>query len=396
MSNILIGVTGGIAAYKIPQLCRFFTLNGHNVKIIMTESAAKFVTPLTFEAITGNRVYLDDFKEYIEPENIKHISLTDWADIFIIAPATANTIGKIANGIADNLLTSSVMAYDSNKPLILAPAMNTKMFKNRFFQKNLNLLRENGVFIVDPTFGILACRDEGQGKMAEPEDIFLYSRRFLRKSSILKGKKVLVTAGPTVEYIDPVRYISNRSSGKMGYALAESAYEYGADVVLISGPTNLKTFINKKDVISADQMYNEVISSLENIDILIMSAAVADYKIENYSEEKIKKNSESLELKLKKNKDILKEAAKFKSRNQIFVGFAAESHDLEANAFQKMKNKSLDMIVANDISRKDIGFDSEDNEVTIFFADGKRIKLEKMNKKLLSENIIKIIAGLKD
>jgi len=396
MSNILIGVTGGIAAYKIPQLCRFFTLNGHNVKIIMTESAAKFVTPLTFEAITGNRVYLDDFKEYIEPENIKHISLTDWADIFIIAPATANTIGKIANGIADNLLTSSVMAYDSNKPLILAPAMNTKMFKNRFFQKNLNLLRENGVFIVDPTFGILACRDEGQGKMAEPEDIFLYSRRFLRKSSILKGKKVLVTAGPTVEYIDPVRYISNRSSGKMGYALAESAYEYGADVVLISGPTNLKTFINKKDVISADQMYNEVISSLENIDILIMSAAVADYKIENYSEEKIKKNSESLELKLKKNKDILKEAAKFKSRNQIFVGFAAESHDLEANAVQKMKNKSLDMIVANDISRKDIGFDSEDNEVTIFFADGKRIKLEKMNKKLLSENIIKIIAGLKD
>lgn len=394
MSNILIGITGGIAAYKIPQLCRQFILNGHDVKVIMTENATKFITPLTFESITGNRVYIDDFKLYIEPDTIKHISLSDWADIFIIAPATANTIGKIANGIADNLLTSSVLAYDTSKPLVLAPAMNSKMYRNVLFQRNLDKLKDAGFHIVDPITGVLACKDEGVGKMAEPEDIYIFCRRFLRKSEILKGKKVLVTAGPTVENIDPVRFISNRSSGKMGYALAETAYEHGAEVLLISGPTNLKTFIDKKVVQSADEMFVEVMNFIKNVDILIMSAAVADYKVANYSQEKIKKRSDHLELYLTKNKDILKEASKIKKNGQIFVGFAAESHNLEENAIEKMKEKKLDLIVANDISRKDIGFDSEDNEVTLFLSNGNKLKFDKMNKKLLSEEIIKVISGL--
>lgn len=394
MSNILIGITGGIAAYKVPQLCRQFILNGHNVKVIMTENATKFITPLTFESITGNRVYIDDFKLYIEPDTIKHISLSDWADIFIIAPATANTIGKIANGIADNLLTSSVLAFDTSKPLILAPAMNSKMYRNVLFQRNLEKLKDAGFHIVDPITGVLACKDEGVGKMAEPEDIYIFCRRFLKKSEILKGKKVLVTAGPTVENIDPVRFISNRSSGKMGYALAEAAYEFGAEVLLISGPTNLKTFIDKKVVQSADEMFVEVMNFIENVDILIMSAAVADYKVINYSQEKIKKKSDHLELHLTKNKDILKEASRIKKNGQIFVGFAAESHNLEENAIEKMKEKKLDLIVANDISRKDIGFDSEDNEVTLFLSNGNKLKFDKMNKKLLSEEIIKVVSGL--
>ncbi len=394
MSNILIGITGGIAAYKIPQLCRLFILNGHNVKVIMTENATKFITPLTLESITGNRVYLDDFEIYIEPDKIKHISLSDWADIFIIAPATANTIGKIANGIADNLLTSSVLAYDRSKPIIIAPAMNSKMYKNDFFQRNLNVLKDANFFIVEPTVGVLACKDEGVGKMAEPEDIYLFCKRFLRRSALLKGKKVLVTAGPTVEYIDPVRYISNKSSGKMGYALAEAAYEFGAEVLLISGPTNLKTFLEKKLVTSAEEMFSEVMSRIDEVDILIMSAAVADYKVANYSEEKIKKKSDKLELHLTKNKDILKEASKIKKDAQIFVGFAAESHNLEENALKKMKEKKLDLIVANDISRKDIGFDAEDNEVTVFLSNGNRLKFDKMNKKLIAEEILKVVSGL--
>ncbi|MGB9731502.1 MULTISPECIES: bifunctional phosphopantothenoylcysteine decarboxylase/phosphopantothenate--cysteine ligase CoaBC [Calditerrivibrio] len=394
MSNILIGITGGIAAYKIPQLCRHFLLNGHNVKVIMTENAAKFISPLTFESLTGNRVYIDDFEIYIEPENIKHISLSEWADIFIIAPASANTIGKMANGIADNLLTSSILAYDSAKPIVVAPAMNSKMYKNKIFQRNLEVLKENGFHIIEPITGILACKDEGVGKMVEPEDIYLYCKQFLKKSDMLKGKRVLVTAGPTIEHIDPVRFISNRSSGKMGFAIAESAFENGADVTLISGPTLLKTFVQKKEVSSADEMYWEVMNRINDIDILIMAAAVADYKVENYSEEKIKKSSENLTLKLVKNKDILKEASKFKRDNQIFVGFAAESHNVEKNAINKMKEKKLDLIVANDISRKDIGFDSNDNEVNIYFNSGDKIKIDKMDKKKVADKIIKIISDL--
>ncbi|MEF3254508.1 MAG: bifunctional phosphopantothenoylcysteine decarboxylase/phosphopantothenate--cysteine ligase CoaBC, partial [Deferribacterales bacterium] len=348
MSNILIGVTGGIAAYKIPSLCRLFTLSGDNVKVVMTNNATKFITPLTFESVTGNRVYIDDFETYIEPSDIKHISLSEWADIFIIAPATANTISKIANGIADNLLTSIALAYRFNeKPLLIAPAMNSNMYHNIFFKRNLNKLVKNGIYTVDPIEGVLACRDKGVGKMEEPEIIFKKGKSLVnRVNGILKGKKILVTAGPTVEYIDPVRFISNRSSGKMGYAIAEVAYEMGADVTLITGPTYLKTFVNKIEVTSADEMYNAVSININNIDILIMAAAVADYKVATKFDKKIKKKDETLSLHLIKNVDILKEISKQKSDKQFFVGFAAESHDLEQNALQKLKEKCLDMIVA--------------------------------------------------
>ncbi|MCX8083598.1 MAG: bifunctional phosphopantothenoylcysteine decarboxylase/phosphopantothenate--cysteine ligase CoaBC [Calditerrivibrio sp.] len=389
--NVLIGVTGGIAAYKIPQLCRFFILGGHNVKVIMTENATKFVTPLTFEAITGNRVYIDDFEVYIEPNSIKHISLIDWSDLFVIAPATANTIGKIANGIADNLLTSTVLARDESKPIVVAPAMNSKMYVNPIFQKNLNTLKDFGFHILEPTTGVLACKDEGVGKMVEPEDIYRYCRLFIRKNDLLRGKKVLVTAGPTVEYIDPVRYISNRSSGKMGYALAEAAYENGADVLLISGPTNLKSFVPVINVESAEQMFNATISVISDYDILIMSAAVADFSVINKSQHKIKKKSENLVLELKQNIDILKELSRYKRDDQIFIGFAAESENLRLNALEKLKNKKLDIIVANDISRKDIGFDSNDNEVHIYFINGKEETIDKMSKQSIASKIINYV-----
>lgn len=394
MSNILIGVTGGIAAYKIPSLCRLFTLSGDNVKVVMTNNATKFITPLTFESVTGNRVYIDDFETYIEPSDIKHISLSEWADIFIIAPATANTISKIANGIADNFLTSIALAYRFNeKPLLIAPAMNSNMYHNIFFKKNLDKLVKNGIYTVDPIEGVLACRDKGVGKMEEPEIIFKKGKSLVnRGNGILKGKKILVTAGPTVEYIDPVRFISNRSSGKMGYAIAEVAYEMGADVTLITGPTYLKTFVNKIEVTSADEMYNAVSININNIDILIMAAAVADYKVATKFDKKIKKKDETLSLHLIKNVDILKEISKQKSDKQFFVGFAAESHDLEQNALQKLKEKCLDMIVANDISRSDIGFNVDENEVKVFFRDGSLLNLPKMSKYELAKNLLSLIA----
>ncbi|MCA1927610.1 MAG: bifunctional phosphopantothenoylcysteine decarboxylase/phosphopantothenate--cysteine ligase CoaBC [Calditerrivibrio sp.] len=396
MSNILIGVSGGIAAYKIPQLCRLFNLDGFNVKVVMTENATKFVTPLTFEAITGNRVYTDDFQVYIEPSNIKHISLPDWADIFIVAPATANTISKVANGIADNLLTSSILAYSSDKPLLIAPAMNSKMYSNRFFHRNLEYLSDNGINIVSPTKGILACGDEGIGKMAEPEQIFFAAKRLLKRSGLLKGKKILVTAGPTIEDIDPVRFISNRSSGKMGYAIAEAAYEMGGDVKLISGPTNLKTFLDKIDVYSAEDMYNAILREVTNSDIVIMSAAVADYRVAEKSNVKIKKNEDLFELKLIKNIDILKSISTMKREGQIFVGFAAETNDLEQNALKKLHDKKLDIIVANDISREDIGFNSDENEVRLFFKNSNTLSLEKMPKKNMAKKLLSIIANYKN
>lgn len=395
MNKVLIGVTGGIAAYKIPHLCRLFLLDGFSVKVIMTENATRFVTPLTFEAITGNRVYTDDFQIYIEPSNIKHISLPDWADIFIIAPATANTISKVANGIADNLLTSSILAYPPDKPLLIAPAMNSKMYSNKFFYKNLEYLSDNGINIVSPTKGVLACGDEGIGKMAEPEQIFFTAKRLLNRSGLLKGKKVLVTAGPTIEDIDPVRFISNRSSGKMGYAIAEAAFEMGADVKLISGPTNLKTFLERVDVYSAEDMYNAIVREITSYDIIIMAAAVADYRVEQKSNVKIKKSENLFNLKLIKNIDILKSISTMKRGGQIFVGFAAETNDLEENALKKLSDKKLDIIVANDISREDIGFNSDENEAKLFFKDGNAVNLEKMTKKDMAKKLLNIIANYK-
>ena len=370
--NILIGITGGIAAYKICSLIRLFKKSEANVKIIVTPSALNFVTKLTLQTLSNNEVYLENFQ--IDEYKPEHISLCDEADIFIIAPATANTISKIANGICDNLLTSTACAF--KKTMLIAPAMNTGMWENPFVQDNIKKLQNNGYNILNPETGFLACGTSGVGRMVEIEDIYEKTCEILNQKNFLKGKKILITAGGTKEKIDPVRFISNCSSGKMGIALADKAYELGADVTLIS------TFgVNKpyKNIIteSAKEMDIAVKANLPEQDCVIMAAAVADYRIKNYSEQKIKKNNDNdIILELTKNPDILKEISGLKSKAKI-VGFCAESENLLENAKTKIQNKGCDYLVANDISRKDIGFSSDLNEVYIL---DKNLKISHINR----------------
>lgn len=373
MSNILVGVTGGIAAYKSAYLVREFIKAGHNVKVMMTKKAESFVGHTTFEALSLNPVLRDDYT----PTPISHIDYASWADICIIAPATANIIGKINAGIADNELLSTILALKC--PLVLAPAMNTNMYNNIIVQENIKNLQSKGIYMILPAEGLLACQTEGAGKMQEPEIIAKKVINILNNGSdsslkiendMLSGLNILITAGPTKEYIDPVRYITNKSSGKMGYALAEEAYKMGANVTLISGEVNISSDIpNIHKVVSAEDMYNAFLSFYESADILIMAAAVADYA-PVYENNKIKKNNDEMILSLKKTKDILSYAGSHKKDNQILVGFAAETNNLEEYAAQKLSKKHADIIAANDVSRKDIGFDSDNNEMTLFFANG--------------------------
>ena len=358
--TIIIGITGGIAAYKVCSLIRLYKKAKANVKVVVTPSALNFVTKLTLQTLSNNEVYVDNFK--IDEYKPEHISLCDEADIMVIAPATANTISKIANGICDNLLTSTVCAF--KKPILLAPAMNTGMWENPFVQENLSKLSKNGYHILNPDDGFLACGTNGTGRMVEVEEIFEKTSEILAQKQVLKGRKILITAGGTKEKIDPVRYISNCSSGKMGIALADIAYEMGADVTLVS------TFgVNKpyKNIVteSAQEMEKVVKSELAEQDCVIMAAAVADYRVKEYSEQKIKKGVEdSLTLELVKNPDILKEISAINCKAKI-VGFCAESENLLENAKTKIQKKGCDYLVANDISRKDIGFSSDMNEVYI-------------------------------
>lgn len=373
MSNILVGVTGGIAAYKSAYLVREFIKAGHNVKVMMTKKAESFVGHTTFEALSLNPVLRDEFS----PAPISHIDYASWADICIIAPATANIIGKINAGIADNELLSTILALKC--PLVLAPAMNTNMYNNIIVQENIKNLQSKGIYMLLPAEGLLACQTEGAGKMQEPEIIAKKVINILNNGSetslkiendMLSGLNILITAGPTKEYIDPVRYITNKSSGKMGYAIAEEAYKMGANVTLISGEVNITSDIpNIHKVVSAEDMYNAFLSFYESADIMIMAAAVADYA-PVYENNKIKKNNDEMILSLKKTKDILSYAGSHKKDNQILVGFAAETNNLEEYAAQKLSKKNADIIAANDVSRKDIGFDSDNNEMTLFFANG--------------------------
>jgi phosphopantothenoylcysteine decarboxylase/phosphopantothenate--cysteine ligase len=388
MKNVLVGITGGIAAYKIPLLCRKFIQNGDSVRILMTENAAKFVSTLTLETLTKSRVCIDDFNVDVDPKSIDHIDLALWADVFIIAPATGNTISKLAYGVADNLLTSTYLAYPISKPLFICPAMNTNMYQHPVIMENLEILKSRGSIIIDPVAGELACKDVGIGKMKEPDEIFQIVSEFITMPKILKGKKVLVTAGPTIEDIDPVRFISNKSSGKMGYKIAEKAKEFGADVLLVSGPVGIKCDIDTIYVKTALEMLSILKEKVEEYDILIMAAAVADYRVAEYSEEKIKKGEEELTFKLIKNPDILKELSNLKKNHQIFVGFAAESNNLENYALEKLKSKNLDIIVANDISRGDIGFDSDYNEVIIYDKKGGVEKIAKDKKGNIAERLL--------
>ncbi|MDE7169194.1 MAG: bifunctional phosphopantothenoylcysteine decarboxylase/phosphopantothenate--cysteine ligase CoaBC, partial [Mucispirillum sp.] len=323
MSNILLGVSGGIAAYKSAYLARLFVKDGHNVRVIMTKKAESFIGSVTFEALTGNPVLRDDY----QPRSISHIEYAQWADICVIAPATANIIGKINMGIADDELTSSILALSC--PLIIAPAMNCNMYNNIAVKKNIADLKENGVFIIEPDSGLLACGDIGTGKMKEPEDIAEVVYNILsggnpeiinEEQDILKGLNILVTAGPTREYLDPVRYITNRSSGKMGYAIAETAKSMGASVRLISGDVNIKSELpDIHKAVSADDMYEAVMKFYHDADIIIMAAAVADYKPAQINDIKIKKSGETMTVELIKTKDILADMGRLKRDNQVLV-----------------------------------------------------------------------------
>jgi len=382
--KILIGITGGIAAYKVCSLIRLYKKNGADVKVVMTPSAEKFVTKLTLQTLSNNEVYVNQFD--IEEYKPEHISLAQEADIFVIAPASANTISKIANGICDNLLTTTACAF--TKKVLMAPAMNTDMWNNPVIQENLNKLKSLGYLMIEPDTGFLACGADGKGRMAEPEEIYNRTLEILSEKSFLKGKKILITAGGTKEKIDPVRYISNFSSGKMGIALADRACEAGAEVTLVS---TFKTEKPYKNIVaeSAEDMEKEVKKLLDTQDCVIMAAAVADYRAENYSGQKIKKgNEDRITLSLVKNPDILKGLAGAKAK---VVGFCAESENLIENAKAKIKNKGCDFLVANDISRNDIGFSSDNNEVYIFDKNLNISHIERDTKYNIAQKILEKI-----
>jgi len=384
--TILIGITGGIAAYKICELIRKFKKAGANVRIVCTPNSLNFVTKLTLQNLSQNEVAVEEFN--VKDWKPEHISLADEADVMVIAPASANTISKIATGIADNLLTSIACAF--RKKMIIAPAMNCNMWNNPAVKANIRTLKSIGVEILEPEKGFLACGYNGKGRLCSIDKIFNAVEHFLKYSQILKGKKVVVTSGGTIEDIDPVRYISNYSSGKMGFAIANSARNMGAEVVLIT----TKDFDAPYKIIrvkSALDMQKALDDEFETSDIIIMAAAVADYRVKNYSDQKIKKGTDdSITLELVKNPDILQELC-HKKTNQIIVGFCAESQNLLENAKEKILKKGCDYLIANDISRKDIGFSSDDNEVTILDKSGGIQKIEKAPKSVIADKILEHI-----
>ena len=390
---VVIGVTGGIAVYKALDVISALRKKDVEVHVIMTESASKFVNPLTFQSISQNMVVTDMFAEPKAWE-IQHISLAQKADLMLIAPATANIIGKVANGISDDMLSTTIMAAAKAK-VIFAPAMNTNMYQNKIVQGNIEKLKSYGYEFIEPASGRLACGDIGIGKLADVNTIVERVLAELNdKEQDLKGKKVLISAGPTIAPIDPVRYITNRSTGKMGYAIAEEARDRGAEVILVSGPTNLNPPKDVKiiNIKTNEEMKNEIFDNFEWADIVIKSAAVADYKPKEYSKDKIKKGEGDFNLCLTRDNDILKSLGDMKT-HQVLVGFAAESNDVLENAEKKLKNKNLDFIVANDITSSDTGFGSEDNKVVILSKNNEKLELEKMSKKEVASNIFDMILG---
>ena len=389
---VVIGVTGGIAVYKALDVISALRKKDIEVHVIMTESASKFVNPLTFQSISQNMVVTDMFAEPKAWE-IQHISLAQKADLMLVAPCTANVLGKVANGIADDMLTTTIMATKAK--VVFAPAMNTNMYENKIVQNNIQKLKSFGYEFIEPASGRLACGDIGKGKLADVNTIVERVLFELEdKEQDLKGKKVLISAGPTIAPIDPVRYITNRSTGKMGYAIAEEARDRGAEVTLVSGPTNLEPPKNVRiiNIRTNEEMKKEIFENFADSDIVIKSAAVADYKPKEYSKEKIKKGEGDLNLCLTRDNDILKMLGESKT-HQILVGFAAESNNVIENANKKLINKNLDFIVANDITASDTGFGSDDNKVIIISKDNKAMHLDKMSKKEVASNILDMILG---
>ena len=388
--NILLGVTGGIAAYKSAEIIRLFKKLGADVRVVMTESAKEFITPLTLQAISGNEIH-DSLLNTEAEAAMGHIELAKWADIILIAPCTAETISKITHGRADDLMGALILA--SKADIFIAPAMNMNMWLDDSTQQNYKTLSSRGISFIGPAEGEQACGDIGPGRMVEPENIIELIRSSY-KTGPLSGKTITITAGPTREQIDPVRFISNNSSGKMGYSLADAAIEAGASVNLVSGPVSLEAdkSINLYKINSASEMMNVVMECMGSSDIFIGCAAVSDYKPADYSENKIKKDEmPHLEIELKKNEDILKNVATNFSSSYV-VGFAAETSNINNNAMQKLKSKNLDMIISNDVSDKSIGFNVDDNEVTVITCDEK-IFLKKDKKIRIAREILKIIAN---
>lgn len=391
--KIIIGITGSIAAYKAVQLISDLVKMDYQVEVFMSESATKFITPICIQSLTKRKVYTDTFDED-NPAIITHVDLVKNADLFMVVPATAHTLAKLAHGMADNMLTSAFLA--ATCPKLIAPAMNVHMYENPITQRNIQILKEYGVSFVEPTSGLLACGDIGKGKLADEADI-IEMMNYALQDKPLKGKKVLISAGPTQESIDPVRYITNHSSGKMGYSLARAAFCLGADVTLVSGPTQIKKpyGVHTIDVISAQDMYHSIMEIADNQNFIIMSAAVGDYANQFISDEKIKKNDENLILELKKNKDILYTLGQKKKDHQILCGFAMETSDLIVHAQEKLIKKNCDMIVANHLKTKGAGFQGDTNVVSLLTNNGIQ-ELELMSKDELAYRIFKELMKMED
>ena len=362
--NVLLAVTGSIAAYKSAFLVRELIKKGSNVKVILTESSLQFVTPITLSTLSKNPVFKDFIRDQETGEWNNHVALGEWADLFLIAPATAHTISNLVTGKADSFFLATFLS--NNSPVFVAPAMDLDMYKNTSTQENLSTLESRGIHIIDPDEGELASGLEGKGRMKEPEDIVAFLHQYLLSKASLSGKKILISAGPTYEYIDPVRFIGNHSSGKMGYALAEEALVRGAEVTLVSGPVSITSSNEVKliNVVSAEEMKKAIFNEFDQTDVLIMTAAVADYKPKVVANQKIKKGGEELKLELVKTDDILKSISA-KKKNQFVVGFALETNDEKTNATEKLVNKNLDVIVLNSLNDKGAGFGHDTNKVTI-------------------------------
>ncbi|WP_113675346.1 bifunctional phosphopantothenoylcysteine decarboxylase/phosphopantothenate--cysteine ligase CoaBC [Vallitalea guaymasensis] len=389
--TIVIGVSGGIAVYKVCDLVSKLKKLNADVHVIMTKSATEFVAPLTFESLSLQPVIVDMFAKIVKWD-IEHIALAKAADLFLVAPATANIIGKIANGIADDMLSTTIMA--TKAPKIIAPAMNTNMYENPILQDNIKKLKNYGYKFIKPDSGRLACGDLGIGKLANVDTIIESITMNLIEDKPLAGQKILITAGPTREALDPVRYMTNHSSGKMGYAIAEAAAVKGAEVTLISGPVTLEKPNNLKKYIqieSAEEMFTAVKDNLKDQNIIIKSAAVADYRPEVYVDKKIKKSDEDFKLTLTRNPDILKWIGMHKTPEQLIVGFAAETNDVMENGISKLKKKNIDMIIVNDVTRADAGFGTDTNCVTLIDKKGNKKAYPVMPKKQLAHSILDYI-----
>ena len=383
--TVVLGVTGSIAAYKIANLASSLVKKGANVHVIMTKNATNFINPITFETLTGNKCLVDTFDRNFE-FSVEHVSLAKQADIFMVAPASANVIGKIANGIADDMLTTTIMACKCHKGI--SPAMNTNMFENPIVQDNLEKLRNYGYEVIDPASGYLACGDTGAGKMPEPTVLESYIMKNIAMEKDMAGKKVLITAGPTMEAIDPVRFISNHSTGKMGYALAKIAMERGAEVTLVTGKTYIEKpdFVKIIDVKSAKEMFDAVDKEFDSQDIVIMSAAVADYRPKTVADEKIKKNDGETAIELERTDDILGTMSRRK-KNQFLCGFSMETEHMLENSKNKLKKKNLDMICANNLKVEGAGFGTDTNVVTLITENESR-QLPIMSKEQVANEIL--------